>query len=71
MLELPLYGYLHKHDARLTQGILTYRKYSQRVFKLKFSTLLKANDVKYTENSKKLVSNKHNSKTRAFGCNIP
>ena len=35
------------------QGILTYRRYKQREFKLKFRPFLKAYDVKYTENSKK------------------
>ena len=33
-------------------GILTYRRYTQREFKLKFSALLKPNDGKYTEKSK-------------------
>ena len=37
----------------IIQGILTYRRYTQREFKLKFSALLKAYDGKYTENSKK------------------
>ena len=35
------------------QGILTNNRYMQREFKLKFSALLKAYDVKYTEKSKK------------------
>ena len=35
------------------QGILTYNRYTQREFKLKFSACLKARDGKYTENSYK------------------
>ena len=43
-----------------SQGILTYRMNTQREFNLKSSALLKANDGKYTENSKKKTSsNKH------------
>ena len=34
------------------QGILTNNRYTLREFKLKFSALLKADDMKYTENSK-------------------
>ena len=39
--------------ANIAQGILTYRRYTQSEFQLKFSALLKAYDAKYTENSKK------------------
>ena len=35
------------------QGILTFKSYTQREFKLKFNALLNACDGKYTENSKK------------------
>ena len=53
------------------QGILTYRRHTQREFKLKFSALLKTYDGKYTENSKKNnCSNKHCRMIRATGCNI-
>ena len=35
------------------QDILTYRRYTQREFNLKFSALLRAYEDKYSENSKK------------------
>ena len=38
---------------RTIQGILTYRRYTLREFKLKFSPLSKAYDGKYTKTSKK------------------
>ena len=37
------------------QGILPNQRYTQFEFKLKFSTLLKANDDKFTENSKNMT----------------
>ena len=55
----------------MSQGILTYRRYTQREFKLKLSDLLTAYDGKYTENSKKNnFSNKHCHMIRATECNI-
>ena len=51
----PLFG-TSAHRSRY-QGILTYSRYTQLEFKLKFSALLKAYDDKYTENSKKELSN--------------
>ena len=43
----------------------------QREFKLKFSTLLKAPDGKYTENSKKITFRINHSRIiRATGCKI-
>ena len=47
-----------------TQGILTNNRYMQHEFKLKFSTLSKAYDIKFTENSKNIsllmiVDNNH------------
>ena len=40
-------------QVTVVQGILTYRRYTQREFK--FSALLKAYDGNYTENSKKIT----------------
>ena len=37
------------------QGTLTFRRYTQREFKLKFSVLLKAYDGKYTQKGKKIT----------------
>ena len=39
--------------SSLNLGILTYNKYTQGEFTLKFSALLKAYEGKYTKNSKK------------------
>ena len=39
--------------GQYAQYILTYNRYTQREFKLKFSALLKAYDSKYTEKIKK------------------
>ena len=44
-----------KSPDSLNEGILTYNRYTQREFKLKFGALLEANDAKYTENSKKIT----------------
>ena len=48
-----LYNPITPDDGHSNQGILTNNRYTQREFKLKFSALLKAYDVKYIENSKK------------------
>ena len=65
---------LEKVEAKimvhLSQGILTYRRYTQPEFKLKFGSLLKAYVGKYTENSKINFSNKHCRMISAPGCNI-
>ena len=42
-----------KYTLEYTQGILTNYRYMEREFKLKLGTLIKAYDVKFTENSKK------------------
>ena len=55
----------------VTQGILTYRRYTQREFKLKFSALLKSYDGKCTEKKvKNNFSNKHCRMIRVTGRNI-
>ena len=41
----------------LNEGILTNKTYTPRDFELKLSTLLKANDVKYTDNGKNITFN--------------
>ena len=55
--------------GREKQGISTYRRYTQRQFKPKFSALLKPHVGKYTENSKNNFSNKHYCMIRATECN--
>ena len=37
---------------RASEQVIYNNRYTQREFKLKFSALLKANDIKYTEHSK-------------------
>ena len=43
----------YNNTGRYTQDILTYRRYTQSEFKLKFSALFKTYDRKYSEKSKK------------------
>ena len=42
-----------EHSVAPSRGVLTYRKYTQREFTLKFSALLKDYDGNFTEKSKK------------------